>query len=200
MNDETSMAETDGHKTTIVVTKESGKILGNVNRVFIDPRTKKVSAVSFRRKYLGREYFLAMDQVEAIGEDVVFVRSEASPQPLSKAKPAPGEDLRNFQGVWVFSRSGDPIAAITDLGFDRRDWSLRRLFFCDNRALEVDAADVSLGIERIVVPDGVMSQVISTGDDQGLLARAFGRNVVDEAAIVLQRALRGIPGKALPGL
>lgn len=200
MSEETGILETDGHKTTIVVTRESGRILGNVNRIFIDPSTKKISAVSFRRKYLGKEYFLEMDQVEAIGEDVVFVRAEASPRSLSKAKPAPGEDLRHFQGVWVFSRSGDPIDAITDLGFDRRDWSLRRLFFCDDRTLEVDPDDVSLGVESVMVPDGMIGQVIPTGDDHGLLAGAFGRGVVDEAAIVLQRALRGIPGKSLSGL
>lgn len=197
MNDDTSIPETDSRKTTLVVTRDTGKILGNVNRVFIDPRTKKVSAISFRRKYFGKEYFLGMDQVDTVGEDVVFVRSEASPQPLTKAKPAPGEDLRNYQGIWVFSRNGEAIAAVTDLGFDRRDWSLRLLFFCDQRVLEVDAADVSISVERILVPDGMISRVFVAGEEHGLLAVVFGHSVVEEAAIILQRGLRGLPGKAL---
>lgn len=54
MGEEQSHQESEGHKTTFVVSSDSGMVLGNVNRVFIDTETKKVSGLSFRRKFLGK--------------------------------------------------------------------------------------------------------------------------------------------------
>lgn len=188
-------AEAIDRKTSLIVTKNSGKILGNINRVFIDPNRKKISAFSFRKKYLGKEFFLEIDQIDDIGEDVVFVRSELSAKPLTKAEQPLGQDLLDFQGIWVFTQTQEPIAAVIDLGFDRKTYDLNVLYFCDQRALSVNAMDVHLSQDKIIVPANMASKIIDPGQSQGLLAGLFGKNIVNEAAIVLQRALLGLSGQ-----
>lgn len=199
MEDDTGTLGSNGRKTTIVVTRDAGVILGNVNRVFIDLQSKRISALSFRRKYLGQEFFLKMQQVERIGEDVVFVSSDTMIQPLTKTDQAPGEDLRNFQGVWAFTQGGQPVAAITDLGFDQQTWILQTLYFCDDRAVEVNAADVTLAHDKVVIQADLVDAIISPAASHGLLAGLFGSEGIEEAGIVLQRALRGLPTQSFHG-
>lgn len=193
MDDDESDDLLEGHKSTFVASRDTGKVLGHVNRVFIDTKAKKLSSLSFRRKFLGKEFFLDMNQVEAIGIDIVFVHSEYSPQEMKSDALPFGEDLREFQGIWVYTDEKKPIGTLTDIGFNPQDWSINQLYFYDNKTVAVESSNISVNHDKIVVPVSTESRISESANTGGLLAQIFGIDVIRHASILLQRALRGIP-------
>lgn len=189
-------SEPDVHKNSLVVVRSTGKVLGNVNKALFDIKDRRISGLSFRRKYLGKEFYLEMDQVEMVGEDVVFVKSEVSPRELTADSVPFGEDIRNLQGTWVYLKGGKPLGTLTDIEFALPNWQLSHLCLSDNRIIKVNAPDVHINHDKIIVPQ--TSQVLPQTEAHGLLTRLFGGAVVKQARIVLERALRGMPVKDRP--
>lgn len=134
-----------------------------------------------------------MDQVETIGIDVVFVSSEASPQEMKQNARPSGEDLKEFQGIWVYTEERKPIGTLTDIGFDRNDWSINKLYFYDGKTVAVQSRSISINHDKIIVPAAAEGNISEFDRADGLLAQMFGTDVIKHASIVLQRALRGMP-------
>jgi uncharacterized protein YrrD len=182
--------ESEGRKVPLVVTRDSGTILGSVNRVLLDPHAARLSAVSFRRKYLGAESFALAEDIEAIGEDLVFVSRQRDTTTSTREHRAPGKDLRDFQGTWALTSDGQPLGALTDMDFDPVHWNVRELFFFDHRCLEVSSDRLHMSEDAIVVDVRGRPDASNSGDRVGLIGRLFGRASVEQPAIILRRALR----------
>ncbi len=188
-----SDSENNSKKYTIVITLDSGKILGKLCRIFIDINSKKVSAISFRKIFSSEELFLRMDRINRIGEDVIFIENELIPEHLEKVGGLPGEDLKEFQGTWIYTMSGEAIGALTDIGFLPMNWTINKIILNGNRAIDVDANNIIINHDKIEISDASLKTLGASTESEGLLAGLFGTAAIRQASILLQRTLRGIP-------
>jgi len=167
-----------------VVSLAEGRILGVVQKVFVNSTRKKVSGLTVRGAGLGSaEGWVDVRDVTQVGEDVVFVSRAAS----CKAKMPVGRSLRDMMGMPVTTRRGKIIGSLVDVEVDD-GWKLSELSLSDRRVVPVGKQAV-FGQDTIILGAGAEQKIRRLPRNRpGILSRIFGREMVEEAADVIARA------------
>lgn len=168
-----------------VVCRSDGARLGPLAEVRIDPTTATVTTVSFHERI--RDSFVALPEIEVLG-DIVLVPDREG---VRSATPGlPGHPLREYAGRLVRTIQGTRIGRVADFGFDPRTKRIQRLFFSDGTALDVDAKDLVIQAETIVLPgDSLKSVRVRRPEESGLLARSLASRRLGEIAFGVRKAL-----------
>ena len=86
-----------------IISQTAGSFLGDVEDVYIDSQCKRMSAILFTKDLLGLgdKYFIAIDDVISIGEDVVIVKDKKCISKLTELTILPGKSISEFKGTKV---------------------------------------------------------------------------------------------------
>lgn len=170
-----------------VVSLTEGRILGSVQKVFINPAKKAVSGVLVRPSGLGRdEGWVDIKDVTMIGEDVLFISKASS----YKAKTPVGRSLKDLMGIPVTSKDGKLLGSLVDVEIDDR-WQVVELNISEGRMITIDPRHAVFGPDAILLKAGADKRVRTTVKSKpGFLARLFGAEVIEEAADAIARVER----------
>lgn len=145
-----------------VIAIESGRKLGQIDRILIDPDAKKIDWIVVRpagKSMLeepGPMKAIPVDQIRALGEDVVTVPSDEVLQPLS----APANHLVAFAAIKneaVMTEGGKKLGELSDITFDDQTLDLESMEISQgllSGKSSIAATEIiSLGEDVIVVRD-----------------------------------------------
>ncbi len=139
-----------------VIAIESGRKLGQIDRILIDPDAKRIDWIVVRpagRSMLeepGPMKAIAVDQIRGLGEDVVTVPNDEVLQPLS----APANHLVAFAAIKneaVMTEGGKKLGEVSNIEFDEQ-------------TLDLESIEISQGLlsGKSSIP---VTEIISVGED-----------------------------------
>lgn len=178
----------------IVVSRAEGAILGSVSQIFVNPRSRKISALSFKKRIGGKETIVEQKNVELIGRDVVLISKEEAAQPLSPQSIAGLRSIKELQGTWVTTVEGLHLGTLVDLDVDETEWTVTELRLADGKMLPIaDVKQLTIGPDQVMVPADHADKVVRPTKDaqNGFLGRVFGSESIDEVKRTISRTLKG---------
>ena len=169
-----------------VVSLAEGRILGAVQKVFLNPTHKVVSGILVRQTGLGRhEGWVDIKDVSMIGEEVVFIAKASA----YKAKAPVGRSLKDLMGMPVLTKEGKLLGSLVDVEVDAK-WQVVELSLSEGKLIQIDPLKAVFGQDSILLKVGADKKVRSTPNRPGFLARLFGSQSIEEAADAISRAER----------
>lgn len=151
------------------ITADEGVALGNVEHIYLDPETRKLSAIGIKQRHGGESAFVDAADITLIGRDVFLVAAEDRVKPMSGTQKL-GRRLRMLRGLPVITDDGTQLGKLEDFDIDR-EGVLKELHLSEHRTLPVTAAEVRLGSDAIVLPASYVKQVVEEPDREGFLSR-----------------------------
>ena len=168
-----------------VVALAEGKIMGSVQKIYINPSKKRVSGMSVRESgFGGQESWVSVGDIKQVGENVIFV-SRAS---ACKAKSPVGRSLKDMLGMQVATKGGKILGSLVDVEISE-DWKLVEISLSEKRMIELDPRQTVFGQDAILLKADAESAIRKEPRDKtGFLARVFGIEAVEETAGIISRA------------
>jgi uncharacterized protein YrrD len=168
-----------------VVSLTEGRLMGAVQKVYLNPAKKRVSGMVVRAPgFGGQESWIAATDVEMVGDDVIFV-SRAG---MVKAKNPVGRSLKDLMGMQVTSKDGKILGSLVDIEIDD-DWRVVELNLSEGRVVDIDPRHAVFGQDAILLRAGASGKIRSASRSKtGFLARVFGIETVQETAGAISRA------------
>lgn len=176
----------------LVVAHEEGQQLGNIYRIYIDPEVGRIASLSFRAGPMSKPEFVNAEFIERIGEDVVLITGKKAISKITeKTKPA-GRDLKDLLGAWVTTMNGEHLGTLIDLDVNPDTWEITDLWLGDGGHLQIDAADLRIGKDELLVPVEYAKKVKreAANTRRGVFTRMLGSTTIDDLAASIRRALR----------
>lgn len=167
---------------TLVVTFEEGLRLGRVHDVFLDRQTKRIEGIAFSHGLLGAEdkFYVDRAAILKLGRDVVIVSRQEDARPLTDEMGP--KSLKLLKGRKVTTAEGAFIGDLTDITVHRENGLIAEIHLTDDRAMEVDLAEISLGPDVIVVPTGWTGRIRHVEVEKtGVLERALDFTALPES-------------------
>lgn len=179
-----------------VISLAEGRILGAVQKVYLNPSKKAVSGMLVRQSGMGRgEGWVEVRDVSQIGEDVLFVTKASA----YKAKAPMGRSLKDLMGMPVMSKDGKLLGSLVDVEVDPK-WQVVELSLSEGRSIQIDPRHAVFGQDTVLLKAGAEQKIRSAPKSKpGFLARMFGAQAIEEAADAIARVERvRKPTKAKP--
>jgi sporulation protein YlmC with PRC-barrel domain len=176
----------------IVITKEEGRHLGTVSRVFLDPESSTLTSICLRENRLGPERCVIMDDVEMAGDDVVMIREASAAVPVSHTALR-GRELDDLRGLWVTTLDGVHLGTIDEVGIARNGWTACALRLSNGHRLDVSPSDLRIGRDEILVPQTFTDRLVEDSGRPGLrgiLSPFIDVETFDELRSGIRRVLR----------
>ncbi len=182
-----SIAELRG---ILVIELENGSILGSVSGMTVDPQSGTIAALVYKtKKGTKQEFFVPREQVEKIGRDVVFLKSEAG-KAIEKIEEAPGISLKELQGCRVITLQGKHLGTLVDIDFSASDWQVSELELAEGKRVLVEAKDLKIG-DDILVPVEYEKRLKEMPKERyGAIGRLFGPDRIDDLRRAVEKTLK----------
>jgi sporulation protein YlmC with PRC-barrel domain len=166
-----------------VVSLAEGRALGTVQKVFLDPARQTVSGLVVRGAGLtGGESWIPIQEVDRVGEDVVFASRAAACQPR---RPS-GRSLKELMGMPVATRDGKLLGSLIDVEIDEA-WRVTELILSEGRWVALAPDSALVGPDTILLPASTLAMERARPQGAGgLLAWLFGVRVVDEVVLLFE--------------
>ena len=185
------MESASGLRGTLVVTKQEGSQLGQIAKIYFHPETKKISGVSLRKNLIGEDFFVDVENIDFIGEDVIFVQNKEAVKPISEMNKPTGNSLKDLQGSWVTTLGGDHVGILVDVEIHPKEWVISELLLSESRRLSIEPAEVTMGQDEVLVPGNYADKVKeSDASKRGFIARTFGQEIFDDLSNTIARTVK----------
>jgi sporulation protein YlmC with PRC-barrel domain len=168
-----------------VITLTEGRVMGSVQKVYLNPTKKRVAGMVVREPgFGGQESWVEIKDIDKVGEHVIFINRAA----MCKAKAPVGRSLKDLMGMQVTSKDGKILGSLVDIEIDQ-DWRVTELNLSEGRVVKIDPRHAVFGQDAILLRAGAASQVRPAPRHKtGFLARVFGIETVQETAGAISRA------------
>lgn len=150
-----------------VISIESGRKLGQIERVLFDPSAMKIDSIVIypqthsMMEEPGPMQRVKVDQIRGLGQDVVTVENDEAMQTMSV-----GESTNNLvafdqiENEAVLTESGKKVGALNDIEFNEQSMQLESIqvshgFLSRKSSISVNEI-VSVGEDAIIVHDAAM--------------------------------------------
>lgn len=169
---------------------ERGCLLGTVSGMTVDPSNGEVAGLIYRtRKGPKQKFFVPRAQIDKIGRDVVFLKSDTG-QAIEHIEDAPGVSLKELQGQWVTTMDGKHLGTLVDIDFSPSDWKISELELSQDKRLGVDASAIKIG-DEILVPAEYADHLKDMPQERyGAMGRILGAERIDDLRKAMEKALR----------
>ena len=159
-----------------VVTSDKGTNLGPVTQIYIDPETKKLSALLLRNQKNGKTSYVANDHITLVGEDVILVQDGTKVMELDEERHEEelGRRLRKLRGMTVTTLEGKNLGKLEDFEHDRETRVVSRLHLEDKRSLPIEADKITIGPDTIIVPAEYTNRIEAGSEKKGFFQRVRG--------------------------
>jgi|GEM_PF-571325 len=134
-----------------VIALETGKLMGKVQSVAVDPEKKQVSALITGEKIFlkTRSQAVSFDQLRSFGPDAVTISSETDMLDLSGQSELLELINRQFLQHQVISEDGTLIGAVEDFSFDPTSGKLHALVIKGSSSSPIPGEKAYLGLENV---------------------------------------------------
>jgi sporulation protein YlmC with PRC-barrel domain len=172
------MTQTE-HATEIlgytVIAHKEGAQMGRVSHVFVDPKTKAMSGLTFKSRFMADEQWIGVQDIELLGKDVILVRTEASAKRLGADESAHGRSLKELRGTAIVTMEGKKIGTLEDVDFADDGSTISGLHLNGGRQLAVEIDALNIGVDQVMVPAEYENRITTEKkDDPGFLRRVLG--------------------------
>lgn len=158
-----------------VVTEDRGNILGNITNIYVNPDTKKVSAIVFKEDRMFSPYkFISADFLTKVGTDTVFVKSGDNAKQITDTVKPVGKDVKAFLGNWITTDHGRHLGNFLDFEFDSSSRGITNIDFTTGAVLPVNLNELKIGDDELIVPAAIESKMRKPSLTISLLNRLFG--------------------------
>lgn len=175
-----------------IISYEEGKQLGSITAVNIDLSTKRIASFSFRDKLIGGEYyFVPIDEVKVVGENVVIITSKTKVQKISDELSATGTSLKKLQGAKVATNAGKDVGTLLDFDFSHETWRISDITFAEDKHLGVDPDQVQIG-DVVIIPaeyEANIQVVEQAKTKPGYLEKISGSDFFNEIKSAINKVL-----------
>lgn len=176
-----------------IIAYEEGKQLGSITAVNIDLATKRIASFSFRDKLIGGEYFFVLiDEVKIVGENVVIITSKNNVQKITDEVKATGTSLKKLQGAKVATNTGKDVGTLLDFDFSHETWRISDITFAEDKHLAVDPDQIQIA-DVVIIPAEYEANIIEVEQAKakpGYLEKISGSDFFNE--------IKGAINKVLP--
>jgi sporulation protein YlmC with PRC-barrel domain len=168
-----------------VVALAEGRIMGTVQKIYLNSAQKRVSGMSVRESgFGGQESWVEVRDIEKVGENVIFVTRAGS----CKAKSPVGRSLKDMMGLQVATKSGKILGLLVDIEIDE-SWHVVEINLSEKRVVNIEPRQAVFGQDAILLRADAESKVRAASRNKtGFLARVFGKETVQETAGAITRA------------
>jgi uncharacterized protein YrrD len=168
-----------------VVALHEGRIMGSIQKVYLNPAKKCVSGMVVRELgFGGQESWIDIRDIEKVGENVLFVPRAG----VCKAKSPVGRSLKDLMGMQVTAKDGKILGSLVDVEIDE-EWRVVEISLSEGRMVSIDPRHAVFGQDAILLRAGASSAVRAAPRHKtGFLARVFGIEAVAETADAISRA------------
>jgi uncharacterized protein YrrD len=175
-----------------VISLAEGRIIGAIQKVYLNPAKKKISGMVIREAgFGGQESWINVNDIEMVGEDVVFIGRAG----VCKAKDPVGSSMKDLMGMQVTSKDGKILGSLVDLEIDD-EWKVVELNLSEGRTVTIEPRHAVFGQDAILLRAGAASQIrTAPRNKSGFLAKIFGRESVEETAGAISRAQKASPAQ-----
>lgn len=156
-----------------VITRDQGVNLGSVAYIYLDPKSRKLAAVSFKNRKTNEDVYVETDGITLVGQDVVLIKGGQVVKPL-KSQEELGRRLRKLRGMIVTTASGKNLGKLDDFDLDHQTRMLSQLHLDEGRMLPVDPLQVTIGPDAIIVPTEYVDRVQKAPEKKGFVERVRG--------------------------
>jgi sporulation protein YlmC with PRC-barrel domain len=153
-----------------VITRDTGKNIGSILHVYVDPTSKQLSAIGFRQRPENVEAYVLGSDIEVVGEDVVLVSSATAARPMPPGSDL-GRQLRKLRGTRVTTNDGKHLGDLEDFDISGPQRALSELHLSGGQALPVSAHEITIGPDEIIVPASYAAKLIEDPGRKGFFAR-----------------------------
>ncbi len=168
-----------------VVALAEGRIMGTVQKMYLNPAKKRVTGMVVREAgFGGQESWVEVSDIEQVGENVIFVTRAG----VCKAKRPVGRSLKDLMGMQVATKAGKILGSLVDVEIDE-NWNVVEITLSDKRVVKIDPRQTVFGEDAILLAAGAETLLRSAASQKsGFLARVFGTEAVAETAGAIARA------------
>jgi sporulation protein YlmC with PRC-barrel domain len=168
-----------------VVALHEGRIMGSIQKVYLNPAKKRVSGMVVREPgFGGQESWIDIRDIDKVGENVLFVPRSA----VCKAKSPVGRSLKDLMGMQVTAKDGKILGSLVDVEIDD-EWRVVEIRLSEGRLVSIEPRHAVFGQDAILLRAGASSDVrAAPRHKNGFLARVFGIETVAETADAISRA------------
>jgi sporulation protein YlmC with PRC-barrel domain len=168
-----------------VVALHEGRIMGTIQKVYLNPAKKRVSGMVVREPgFGGQESWIDIRDIDKVGENVLFVPRAGA----CKAKSPVGRSLKDLMGMQVTAKDGKILGSLVDVEIDD-EWRVVEISLSEGRMVSIDPRHAVFGQDAILLRAGASSAVrAAPRHKKGFLARVFGIEAVAETADAISRA------------
>jgi sporulation protein YlmC with PRC-barrel domain len=154
-----------------VITTDEGTNLGYVTSVYVDPESRKLSALALRHRKMGKEAFVDNADITLIGRDVIMIRAADAAKILEEGHDL-GRRVHKLRGMPVTTDAGRTLGRLEDFDIDDAERVVTELHFADGSRLHVDATQLTIGPDEIILPAVLAERVVKAPEKPGFFARA----------------------------
>ena len=168
-----------------VVALHEGRIMGTVQKVYLNQAKKRVSGMVVREPgFGGQESWIDIRDIEKVGENVLFVPRAGA----CKAKSPVGRSLKELMGMQVTAKDGKILGSLVDVEIDD-EWRVVEISLSEGRMVKIEPRHAVFGQDAILLRAGASKEVRAAPRHKtGFLARVFGIETVTETADAISRA------------
>jgi len=168
-----------------VVALHEGRIMGSIQKVYLNPAKKCVSGMVVREPgFGGQESWVDIRDIEKVGENVLFVPRAGA----CKAKNPVGRSLKDLMGMQVTAKDGKILGSLVDVEIDE-EWRVVEISLSEGRMVKIEPRHAVFGQDAILLRAGAASSIRAAPRHKtGFLARVFGIETVAETAEAISRA------------
>jgi sporulation protein YlmC with PRC-barrel domain len=162
-----------------VVTLVEGRVLGNVNNVYLDPETLRLTGLLISTGVLlsGQSQWIPMAKVHKIGEDIFFVNYATD----AGADAPQGRSLTELLGKPVVTRDGTKLGQVTDLAVELDTCGLTQVGVEAGKSVVLDTQQTVIG-DMILVQYGARpGPTVHAKRREGFFSTLLSDDALEEA-------------------
>lgn len=143
----------------IAVSQKEGASLGNVTNIYINLKNKKISALELKKSLWGDKFFVLVNDITFIGEDIVFVNEKNSAKAFDKFDQSKHRDLNKLKGTRITTLNGKHLGELDDIDISTTTFEISEFSLKSGQRMPVKTSEITIGEDEILVPAEYESKI-----------------------------------------
>jgi|GEM_PF-6778812 len=162
----------------IAVSLKEGSVLGNITNIYFDTKEKKIAAFEFRKNFWSEKYFVRIENVSFIGDDIIFIKEKEAVMPLSGFDKTSHRNLKELRGTRVTTLGGVLLGELQDIDINPKTFEINELCLDTGFLVPIDVSEVTIGKDEILVPVEYQSFMVRDKKVRGILSQSHASGFI----------------------
>lgn len=136
----------------MIFDQTSGKFLGRAQEFYINPKTKKVSAVDLKKSFFSRRKFVHSSDIVLVGEDILMVKNKGSAFPIDKLNKNKNRSFKEMKNLWVTTLNGVHAGKLNDIKIENKSFLVSEALLDTGLKIKFQSKDLMFGKDEVLIP------------------------------------------------